>query len=171
MRATVFFKDGHTDNEIIKAVERCMSISEGCDGCPFSNDSDCDKRLREKFLDLVYRKDTEIDILIRKKETLKDEISELRAEIERYEKTVGKLAVREDGTVVGITIGKDVEYISRDLAKTFRKLAVRYACEQFMKEFKKYIKDVGLTWGQIWDIDCALKRVFHELMERKEDEE
>ena len=34
-------------------------------------------------LDIIKQRDTEIDILIRKKEALKDEISELKAEVER----------------------------------------------------------------------------------------
>lgn len=90
--------------------------------------------------------------------------------LKQYREVCGDLIVREDGTVVGLTVGGEVEYIPRDLAETFRKLAVKVACEQFVKKFKKYIKDVGLTLGQTWDINCALKRAFHELTERKEDE-
>ena len=158
------------DDKIIKALEYCLEqgITSDCERCKVK--IGCRDTLLKDALDLINRQKTEINILIRKKETLKDEISELRAEVERYEKTVGKLAVNEDGTVVGLTIDGEVEYIPRDLAETFRNLAVRYVCEQFTKKFKQYIKDIGLTWGQKWDINCALKRVFYELTERKEDE-
>ena len=36
--------------------------------------------------DLIKQKDAEIDILIRKNETLKDEVAELRAEVERLKR-------------------------------------------------------------------------------------
>ena len=100
-----------TDNEIIKAIEGCIAVDVSCGNCPFDGYHDCDKRMREMFLDLINRqkaevegykesnreyaemlyeqtaeikkKDTEIDILIRKNETLKDEVSELRVGIKR----------------------------------------------------------------------------------------
>lgn len=81
-----------TDNEIIKAIDRCASIGESCEDCPFYEYTDCDERLKECYHDLIKRKDTEIDVLIRKKGTLRDEISELRAENERLK---GDLAFRE----------------------------------------------------------------------------
>ncbi len=136
-----------------------------------------DKEFETYLVEKITGLEAEIAELQRKNSELEIELKAMRgaansykAEVERYEKTVGKLAVREDGTVVGLTIGEEVEYIPRDLAETFRKLAVKVACEQFMKKFKKYIKDVGLTLGQTWEINCALKRAFHELTERKEDE-
>ena len=79
-----------TDNEIIKALECCVSStgSEACNGCPFNVKDICEKdsnALAKFSLDLINRqkaeikkKDTEIDILIRKKETLRNEISELQ---------------------------------------------------------------------------------------------
>ena len=63
--------------------------------CPFCNeDMECtavaDNNLLNEVFELINRqkaeikqKDTEIDILIRKKETLKDELAEKQAEIER----------------------------------------------------------------------------------------
>ncbi len=43
-------------------------------------------------IDLIKRKDSEIDILIRKKETLRDEIAEQQAEVERLNKEVDRLS-------------------------------------------------------------------------------
>ena len=104
-----------TDNEIIKALECCkMPVGSGaCNGCPLKTVRDslrkedtksCTTILLENALDLINRqkaelkkKDTEIDILIRKKETLRDEISELRAEIDHY-KGVIKLLEQDVAT-------------------------------------------------------------------------
>ena len=81
------------DNEIIKAVEYCSS-NDDCDlNCPIeketTEDEGCIRTIGRLALDIIKRykselekKDTEIDILIRKNETLKDEVSELRADKE-----------------------------------------------------------------------------------------
>ncbi len=81
------------DNEIIKALECCNGFEWCPDECPYytqefkgtANCLDEKEGIMAKALDLINRqkaeikqKDTEIDILIRKKETLRDEISELQ---------------------------------------------------------------------------------------------
>lgn len=85
-----------TDNEIIKVLECCSKSksNEECKklGCPFF-DKDIDMCgtinsetiIQVNALDLIKRQKTEIDILIRKKEALKDEIAEKQAEKERLE--------------------------------------------------------------------------------------
>jgi hypothetical protein len=88
-----------TDNEIIKALECCISSSTSlaCFKCPMAKNKECNgsntnvnKLVVEDALDLINRQkaelenqNLEIDILIRKKETLRDEISALSAEVER----------------------------------------------------------------------------------------
>lgn len=75
-----------TDIEIIKALECCSSEFECHNGCPYYNNGEFKCRnlsFYKDTLDLVNRQQTEIDILIRKKETLRDEIAEQQAEIER----------------------------------------------------------------------------------------
>lgn len=83
-----------TDNDIIKALECCGFDEDMCLDCPIQCDCEKDTEAMidraKAILDLINRqkaeiakKDTEIDILIRKKETLNDEIAELKAEIER----------------------------------------------------------------------------------------
>ena len=91
------------DNEIIKALECCNGFECCPDECPFHSKEfkkkaaclDEKEGIMAKALDLINRqkaeiknKDTEIDILIRKKETLKDEVSEMRAEIERLKRII-----------------------------------------------------------------------------------
>ena len=78
------------ESDVIKALECCEAgiDFEVCDNCPRCIEEeravDCFKRLHKATLDLIKRKDAEIDILIRKKETLRDEIAEKQAEIEEY---------------------------------------------------------------------------------------
>ena len=71
------------DNEIIKALECCKSTDyEQCKECPLNTGRDfCSEKLHGESLEIIKRQKTEIDILIRKNETLKDEISELQYEI------------------------------------------------------------------------------------------
>ena len=80
-----------TDNEIIKAL-KCCCIEHACSKCHYSKtcSANCINKIMRDTLDLINlqkaeieKKDTEIDILIRKKETLRDEISELRAEVKK----------------------------------------------------------------------------------------
>lgn len=76
------------DNEIIKALEMCGNIvvsSRKERSFHISCNANCVKQVMCNALALINRqkvdlkqKDTEIDILIRKKETLKDEVSELQ---------------------------------------------------------------------------------------------
>ena len=80
-----------TNNEIIKALECCIHDDEGtkerpCQDCPLLRDDSCSNSLRKLSLDLIKRrqaeiekKDIEIDILIRKKEALMDEVERLKA--------------------------------------------------------------------------------------------
>ena len=87
------------DNEIIKALVYCNEGS--CCACPYQGREDvvdCAQQLGIDILDLINRqmaeikqKDTEIDILIRKKEALQDKVEELRYIIERIYKQLKEL--------------------------------------------------------------------------------
>lgn len=75
-----------TDSEIIKALECCGNNT--CRECVYNTSDDrfdltCTTNMAKDALDIINRQQTEIDILIRKKETLRDEIAEQQAEIER----------------------------------------------------------------------------------------
>ena len=69
-----------TDNEIIKGLECCGIRDTKCISCPYYEKTYC---VDVDALDLINRQKAEIDILIRKKESLRDEIAEQQAEIER----------------------------------------------------------------------------------------
>lgn len=94
-----------TDNDVVKALECCSVNPMGyCKECPLLNDfSPCGITLTRNALDLINRqkaelerKDIEIDILIKKKEALRDEVAELKAEVERLENAYKQCAWERD---------------------------------------------------------------------------
>lgn len=92
-----------TDNEIIKALECCGRVKDNnCENCPLTELqlSECTAKAATEALSLIKnqkaeieKKDIEIDILIRKKEALNDEISDLKAEIEETQENSETLAI------------------------------------------------------------------------------
>ena len=75
-----------TDEQIIKALEHCKVSN--CLGCPaHSCIENCLDVLTPNVLEVINRQKAEIDILIRKKETLRDEISKLQNEVETWKRT------------------------------------------------------------------------------------
>lgn len=81
------------ESELIKALECCYELDGWCspenqNKCPLYGyeEEHCDKHLLKATLDLIKRQKTAIDILIRKKETLQDEIAEQQAEVEELQK-------------------------------------------------------------------------------------
>ena len=94
------------------------------------------------------KQNTEIDILIRKNETLKDEVERLRKEC-----------------------GKQSELWSNhfeSLFETAKETIKPEAYKEFAKKFEKNIKDVRVTLGQTWEIQNALKKTLKELTDFKE---
>lgn len=86
-----------TSEMIIKTLEICANGDvHSCEGCPFyESSSQCISNLMKSALGLIKskdseieKKDTEIEILIRKKHALRDEISELMAEVERLKEGI-----------------------------------------------------------------------------------
>lgn len=156
-----------TDNETIKALECCPKGIK-CEECPLLGTRDCMSKLYIDALDIINRqnaeiekKDVEIDILIRKKETLGDEISELRVGGKRIRISYQDIPVKMERIY---RIGGEnalVEAIKSEAYKEFAEmLKTKYA--KGMNWFKKkesYFVNVG-------DIDELLT----ELTERKEDE-
>ena len=61
-----------------------------------------------------------------------------KAKIERYEKTVGKLAIK-NGVVIGLLNGKETTYISKRLHKIFKNMAVNRAKSEAYREFVEKI--------------------------------
>lgn len=81
------------DKKLLKIAENCCSDMVNCERCPLDADAltadECMAKVIRFLLEIVSRqkaeikkKDTEIAILIRKNEALKDEVSELRADKE-----------------------------------------------------------------------------------------
>ena len=92
------------------------------------------KLLPEYIVDLISRKIAEI-------ENLNIELQAIKAEVERYEKTVGTLATKKDGTVIATLNGNKTEYIPRKLHKIFKNMAVNRAKSEAIKEFAEKLKE------------------------------
>ena len=96
-------------NEIIKALENCLNGYYGCNtgSCYFFANAiseHCWICAIRQALDLIKQKDTEIAILIRKKEALRDEIEELQSVIEEIYNRMRELEflaelMEDDGNV------------------------------------------------------------------------
>lgn len=112
-----------TDNEIVRALECCGEnlCGQGCPRMYYCDTAiECKKELMEDALALINRQ---------------------KAEIERYEKTVGKLAINKDGIVIGTLNGKETEYIQKSVAEVFRNMAVNRAKTEAVKEFAEMLKE------------------------------
>ena len=114
-----------TDIEFIKAIKFC-SEDDYCNtgSCPIYRDmgagEDCITKICEYALDLINRQ---------------------KAEIEKYEKTVGKLFINDDGTAFATLNGNKTEYITKNEAEIFRNMAVNNAKSEAIKEFAERLKE------------------------------
>ena len=81
-----------TDEEVIKALECCSKDNvKDCDACPYEDmetKTYCVNELIKDALDIINRQKSEIDILVRKHDSLLDELAEKQAEIERLQEIV-----------------------------------------------------------------------------------
>lgn len=55
-----------TDEDVIKAVDICLSIDQDCVDCPFSEYGDCERVARECLQDIFNRQKAEIERLMQK---------------------------------------------------------------------------------------------------------
>jgi hypothetical protein len=128
-----------TDNEIVKALECCSKktlLDDFCDVCPnLAMGSKCMDNMLSDALDLIHRQ---------------------KAQIERYEKTVGKLAVSKDGIVTGMLNGKETEYIQKSVADVFRNMAVNRAKTEAIKEFAERLKEKLQLNRVVMGCNCAI---------------
>ena len=123
-----------TDEQIIKALECCIKNELLCDGkCPgqmLDGDyrNECRLSLMKQALDLIKNQKAEIEILIRKKETLRDEIAEQQAEIERLKNAYKQCAWERD------VFSKDANTIKSEAYREFADLLKSKADRGFWQE-------------------------------------
>lgn len=88
-----------TNEMIVKALENCSNEAyPTCTDCPLNEPSSrCIPKLAKLALDLVKNKDAEIDILLRKKHTLRDEIAEKDVEIFKLKEEIENLKLKIGG--------------------------------------------------------------------------
>lgn len=155
-----------TDEQVIKALECCSNTVSGgmCPICPIDDeDKTCVTVLTENALDLLKRKDAEIDILMRKNNTLKDEISELMAEVERLKEDIS-FHLRLESLLAEQRDGRDklIEQLDEhcDTLKAKLKTAKSKARKKFAERLKEkaYIERGFMTFS--YDvIDNLLKEM------------
>ena len=133
--------DGMTDNEIIKALECCINSKFGCDEkCLFFDKDYGLAGCLQKFLDLINRQKAEIDILIRKKETLQDEVAELQAKNERLTEKVEALGDPIESAQYELfelrEENRELHKICNQAIKTYKETKA-----EAIKEFAERLKD------------------------------
>ena len=155
-----------TDNEIIKALECCTnSFYNGfakCEECPkFTEMSGCTIKLMCNALDLIKRQKAEIDILIRKKDSLRDEIAEQQAKIERLQKH--NEMVLENCRIFnkGVEEATNKRFLEAiDVVKT-------EAIEEFADKYvTELVETYDLKWIQIDNLKKIADKVLKEMTEQ-----
>ena len=98
-----------TDNEIIKVIEKCASIGESCEDCPFYEYTDCDKRLKECFHDMLNRQKAEIERLKKTVVDLNANITDLIFQEEKAKsEAIKEFAERLKGYAKELKIGDNI---------------------------------------------------------------
>ena len=92
-----------TDAEIIKALECCGEHKRLCNECSYryTLPERCDIDMFHDAVALINRQKAEIDILIRKKDTLRDEVESLREENKQIKEGIERLLQK---TATGISL-------------------------------------------------------------------
>ena len=118
------------DEEIIKALECCCGTAhDSCRDCPY-DDIGCEDKLEKDALDLINRQKAEIDIILRKKEKLRDLVAEQQAEIERLRRAVMQARSKPMHKVYNADFVK-YKYL---LFKGHRESAIKEFAERLKKE-------------------------------------
>lgn len=107
------------EKDVIKALELALKFADE----PIGENWTCSitTKAAKEILNLIKNKNTEL--------------KELKAEIERYEKTVGKLVTNDDGTAFATLDGQKTEYIQKKVATILKNIAVKKAKSEARKEF------------------------------------
>jgi cell division protein FtsB len=161
-----------TDAEIIKALE-CCGVNRDCVGCPKEKEPyGCYFVLCGGAIDLINRQKTEIDILIRKKEVLRDEIAEQQAKVEALingQETLQKHIAEQKAEIEGLNIrNKALTAITKNydwkFAKAKSEAIEEYAAElyNFFVQYEKY--DTVRIYENLDRIDSVEEFLFNNLV-------
>ena len=122
-----------TDNEIVKALECCVSEKEGCKGCPYEVDGcllDGTNKLLKDIFALINRQKAEIAKLEKVEKYADETIKTQAAEIERYLHSIKLLE-------------KDVQTAQSEL-KEFKAVYVDKIADMAIKEFAERLKSLQI---------------------------
>ena len=133
-----------TDEQLLESMEWYLTVAQKCGSVTLS-----EEEIRGLF-NLVKNQKTKIDILIRKKETLRDEIAEKDAEIERLKNAYKQCAWERD------VLGKYEAY--REFAESVKQISkevtVPYVADTSIQEHK-----TGVFYYGKEDFDNLLKEL------------
>ena len=146
-----------TDEEVIKALECCSKDNvKDCDACPYEDmetKTYCVNELIKDALDLINRQKAEIDILIRKHDTLLDEIAEKQAQIERLREHCLNCGEKTTRTILML----------QEILGTARAEAIREFAERFKDKYKKPFFYLGSYEQFMREVDDLVKEMTEEL--------
>jgi SMC interacting uncharacterized protein involved in chromosome segregation len=144
-----------TDNEIVKALECCLQEYGNCDDCPYKEYQCVSEKDGNVFykdiLDLINRqkaeieeKDIEIDILIKKKEALRDEIDKQDVEIMRLKHEVERLQDRKHKCIY-LSDNETTEFCVDSICPEFKtkKMIKDEAIKGFAEKLKEYFPSIA----------------------------
>lgn len=92
-----------------------------------------------------------------------DLINRQKAEIERYREVVGELGVK-DGEVVALLNGKETAYTKKDIAETLKRMDVKTAKAEAIKEFAERLKREKRDLFCIENIDGLIDNLVKEMV-------
>ena len=144
-----------TDNEIIKAYEKCIDLTRGCCGddvsCPYCTDEEegsakCFQRIRKDVVALLNRQKAEIESLKIELQAMRGAANSYKAEVERLKDAFRK------------RIGKEVEETYSHLLEEIKAEAIKEFVEKFKD--KKFDEFRGLVDGLYgYDLSRELNRL------------
>ena len=123
----------YTDDEIIRALECCVTIG-GCDNCPFYNNASCGINLRRYARALINRQ---------------------KAEVKRLEKQNAEMLISETAE---FHIPMEIAFRARTAHPIFREIKAE-AIKEFAERLKEKIRvmDRIIIYGE--DIDNLVKEM------------
>jgi hypothetical protein len=134
--------DDRNPNYYLLAADRLEDLQESVDTWMATFDMLNDRENRHHYLDYWREKNGESNLTYPDGDEVYKDFFAMKAKVEQYESVVGKLAVRDDGVVVGITVGTEVEYIQKNIAECFRNLAIKKAKTDVAQEIFEDIWDI-----------------------------
>ena len=149
---------------MLEAADRLEDLTQDVDEWIAVFDMLNDRENRHGYLNWWREKNGKNELCYPDGDEVYKDFFAMKARVEQYERVCGKLAIR-DGEVVGITVGKEVEYISKDIARVQKNLAVNTAKTEVAREIMKEVRQALLNMvlanamGESYDIEKCFDEI------------